>query len=357
MGRKRKSRLDLPERVYFVDGRYRFMPKGMQAIELGTDHGAAMAKWGKLVDLGARPAHTLGQWGDMYMVEVAAKKAPATYRGNVREWKNLRPAFGHLLPGEITQQLMYKYMAARGAIVRANREKALLSHMLSYCVLKGAIAVNPLYGMRRDLIGHSEFPRDRLVTDKELEIFLRPAGPVLAAYIDIKERTGMRQGDILSLRIEDLTDEGIAVTPRKSRRRHPRTGAAAGKRRLYTWDPGLRATVDRLLAAKALHARQRSTPWLFTTRLGKSYYQPDKASAPAFRSLWETCMRKAAALAAAEGWVLQPFTEHDLRARTGTAAERAGRAGHQLLGNSEATFQRAYNRGVEVVTPLDRGKA
>ena len=160
------------------------------------------------------------------------KKAPRTFRDNVRELVYLRPAFAPMLPGEVTQQSVYQYMDSRGAVVRANREKALLSHMLSYAVLWGMLPNNLLYGMRRDLIAHGERPRDRLVTDKEMDVFLRGASELLRCYCALKELTALRKGDLLTLGVADLKEEGIAVMPRKGRRRNPRTGEWTGKRRL-----------------------------------------------------------------------------------------------------------------------------
>lgn len=358
MGRPRKNRLDLPERVYFESGRYRFKPKDGAAVELGTEHGPAMSAWGKLIDLSAKTAKTMGEWGDLYTLEIAPKKAPRTRLDNAKEWKNLRPAFGHLLPSEVTPQLMYKYMAARGARTRANREKALLSHMLTYCVFKGAIPVNPLFNaMRRDMAGTSERPRDRNVVDKEMSVFRSVSSAMITDYCDVKEATGLRKGDILTLRVPDLTDDGIQVMPRKGRRRDPETGERVGKRRLFRWTPALRATFERILTRRKLLLKRakKVSPYVFVTRGGESYYNELASRSDGFDSIWKRYMTKAVKAAEVAGWTMPRFTEHDIRARAGTEAERVqpGR-GHKLLGNTAQLFDTTYNRGVEVVTPLEK---
>ena len=73
-----------------------------------------MAKWAEIV---ARPAKlaTMGEVMDRYMLEVAPRKAPATYRDNIREMAKLRAVFGHMQPNEVSAPDIYAYMDARGA--------------------------------------------------------------------------------------------------------------------------------------------------------------------------------------------------------------------------------------------------
>ena len=359
MGRKRKSRLDLPERVYVKDSHYRFHPKDGKPINLDSSFAEAMAKWAKLTEQDAQPIFTMGDAFDRYMREVAPKKAPRTYADNLGEMRYLRPAFAHLAPAQVTPQLVYRYMDARGAVVRGNREKALLSHVMSYCVLWGLIPANPLYGMRRDLIDHGERPRDRLVTDEDLAFFLADASELVRCYVGVKELTGLRKGDLLMLTVGDLAEQGIMVMPRKGRRRDPRTGERVGKRRLIRWTQELLRAVENALTLrkKQLRRAARVAPYIFVTRDGKGYYDPERARADGFDAIWKRQMAKARARAAAAGREFQAFTEHDIRAKAGTDAEAAGQAGHKLLGNTEQLFRSTYNRGVEVVEPLHRRKS
>lgn len=354
MGRPRKHRLELPERVYFEDGRYRYKPKEGKPVELGSDLSEALAKHGQIVK--AKPAgelRTVADWGDRYMVTEVQKKALATQISNRREWKKLKPAFGHLLPSEVTPALTRKYVKARAeqALTRANREKALLSAMLSWIVSEDGLERNPLLGMEKRYMGTTEVARDRLVTDRELELFVSCGGEKLALYCELKDITRLRQKDILTLEVSQLKDEGIEVQPSKTRRRHPRTGKPIGKRRFFPWAhfPRLRPVIERLLEIKRLEDKRlhQITPWLMITRKGKCYYNFVTCRADAFTALWRLCRKKAIAKAKEQGWVLENFTEHDLRGRAGGSA--------QLLGNTEAVFKKHYDRDVEVVQPLRRG--
>ena len=211
MGRRRKHRLDLPQRVYFHHGSYFFVPCEGPKVNLGKDFAQAMARWAEIV---GRPERmmTLGDIMDRYMREVAPHKAPSTYRKNIREISNLRMVLGHMRPEDVTPPDIYAYMDARKAPVRANREKALLSHVFRYAIRWGVAKDNPCRRVSRN----PEKPRNRYVSDDELELLLSVCPPFLQVYVGLKRLTGLRCGDMLSIKLSDLTDEGLVVTQGKT---------------------------------------------------------------------------------------------------------------------------------------------
>ena len=125
MGRKRKSRKDLPQRMYFIHSAYYFVDRDGKWHPLGRNRVRALAKYGELTEA---PGSLLrmGSLMDRYMKEVAPKKAPRTYKNNTNEIRTLRAVFGRMCPEEVTPQDIYAYMDARKAPTAANREKALL---------------------------------------------------------------------------------------------------------------------------------------------------------------------------------------------------------------------------------------
>jgi hypothetical protein len=80
----------------------------------------------------------------------------------------------------------------------------------------------------------------------------------------------------------------------------------------------------------------------------------EKSRSDGFDAIWKRYMAKAKMNAKVEGWTLEHFTEHDIRAKAGSDAEAAGQAGHKLLGNTEKQFRTAYDRGARKVLPLQR---
>lgn len=323
MGRKRKNRLDLPQRVYFRHGAYYFVRPDGTWTPLGRDFRKAMAEWARIAEI-TGPANTLRDVFDRYEREVLPHKAPSTQQTQLKEMGRLRAVFGQMRPADVTAQDVYAYMDARGAKVRANREKALLSHVFSFAIRWGIVADNPCRHVKR----HTERPRDRYVEDAELLAFANAAGDFLAAYLGLKYLIGQRKGDMLRIRLSDLTDEGISVTQGKT-----------GKRLVFTWTPDLRAAVD---AVKALPRPIRGL-YLFCTRTGQSY------TTSGFDSIWQRKMRAALA-----GNVLaERFHEHDIRAKTATddPLQAQRRLGHKTRAMTDAYIK---VRQIERVEPLKK---
>jgi hypothetical protein len=79
------------------------------------------------------PCQTMSDLTDRYLREVAPKKAPRTYKDNVRQARFLRAYFGSMKLADNTQPHIYRYRDERGK-TQANRE---LSHMF-----------HPKYGVR-----------------------------------------------------------------------------------------------------------------------------------------------------------------------------------------------------------------
>ncbi|HVS25779.1 MAG TPA: tyrosine-type recombinase/integrase [Burkholderiales bacterium] len=261
------------------------------------------------------------------MLEVAPRKSARTYQDNLKEIARLRAVFGHMQPHEVTPPDIYAYMDARGAPVRANREKALLSHVFSYAIRWGVAKDNPCRHVKRN----PEKPRERYPEDYEIAAFKTVAGEFLSSYIDLKYMTSMRKGDLLRLRLDSLTDEGISVT-------HAKTG----KRVVYLWNPHLKALVEKI---KGMRRPLRSM-FLFCTRKG----QPYKVSG--FDSIWQRTMQKAFY----KGLLKERFTEHDIRAKTLTDANTLGQDAQKLAGHKSRAMTDRYVkvRQIERVKPLSR---
>jgi integrase len=187
-------------------------------------------------------------------------------------------------------------------------------------------------------------PRSRYIEDWEIVEALaltpmRKSGSVLMlqAYIRIKLLIGLRRGDLLRLRMSEITGDGIKVTPRK-------TAGTTGITRTYEWTPELRAAVDLAIAARPLDI----APWLFCTNKGEGYFDEETGRPDGWNSVWQRFMARLIE----ETKITDRFTEHDLRAKCASDAETLGRA-QQLLGHADSKItERVYRRKPEVVRPL-----
>jgi integrase len=294
---------------------------------------------------------TMAQILDRYLLEVAPGKAKRTYLDNIREIGNLRAAFGEMLPGDIDARAVYAYLDQRGAPVRANREISLLSDVFKKAIRWGAAIANPVVGVQKN----PELPRGRYVEHWELALFRSVCSPMLQCYCDLKYLTGLRKEDLLTLTRSSLTEEGIYVVPRKTRKRHPRTGKEIqSKPMLFVWTAELQDVVARITALKK--GRAVKSVFLFATRAGQCYYDIDKSRADGFDAIRKRYMAMAKRQAEAQGQVLEHFTEHDIRAKNASDEINEAEA-QQRLGHATVKATKIYRRKIQRVTPLTRPTA
>jgi integrase len=170
---------------------------------------------------------SIGDLLDRYALEVVPKKAVASQIGNQSQLKKVREVFGAMPLLPFRPQLVYQYVDARsrkkkdpetgkvtGGKIAAHREIELLSHAYTKAVEWGYIDKHPFKGEVR-LQG--EPSRERYVEDWEVIEALslesrRRSGSVsmIHAYVRLKLLTGMAQGDLLRLRLdENIRDDGI----------------------------------------------------------------------------------------------------------------------------------------------------
>jgi integrase len=100
------------------------------------------------------------------------------------------------------------YLDKRGeqAKARANREKALLSHIINKARGWGFTdAPNPCQGVK----GFKESGRDRYVSDAEFRAVWEQADATLRDATDLVLLTGQRPADVLKIKLEHLHDGAL----------------------------------------------------------------------------------------------------------------------------------------------------
>lgn len=162
--------------------------------------------------------------------------------------KSLEPVFGKMLPGAVYPTHIAQYLERRPG-PKGNREVATLSTVFEWGMRKGYVLSNPCRGVRRN----TERPRRRYVDDEELAGALERAKPqlrriMLAAYL-----TGLRQGDLIGLRKDQVSTDGIILEESKR-----------GKRILIGWSDDLKALVNEAIAAS-------TCPRVFANSHGKEW--------------------------------------------------------------------------------------
>lgn len=187
---------------------------------LGSDYGLAIQRWAEQEQVSADPQTTKITFryvAEQYRVAVIPTKAPATQKDNFRELQKLfeffddPPAFlDDILPLHVQQFMHWRSEKAK---VRANREKALLSHIWNWARGKGYTNLaNPCTGIR----GNSEAGRDIYVEDEVFEAVWKFADNATRDAMDLAYLTGQRPSDVLKLTEAKIRDGVIQVKQGKT---------------------------------------------------------------------------------------------------------------------------------------------
>jgi integrase len=193
--------------------------KPRKETPLGSDYGLAIKKWAELehaTDIPTPAIVTFRHVADGYRRHVIPTKAARTQRDNLKELAKLveffndPPAPLDAISGQHVQQYL-KWR--RPAMVRAQREKALLSHLWNWAIGEGYTEKpNPCAGMR----AKGSKGRDAYIEDDQYAAIWGKAGPCLRDAMDLAYLTGQRPADVLRMDERDVRDEVLRVRQGKT---------------------------------------------------------------------------------------------------------------------------------------------
>ncbi len=323
MGRRRQSNFDDPPRFH-RKGKTYYHVAGTPRVwrKLSSDRAEALRLWAQLEGVQADDSSRLfSAVVKRYVREVYPTKAVRTRKDNDKELLHLLRVFGHMPIDAILPMHIREYMDIRGKVapVRANREKALFSHIFNKAREWGYTALqNPCQGVR----GFKESGRDRYVTDDEFAKVKACADAAVADAMDLALLTGQRPADILKIKRTDLREGALWITQNK-------TGARIGIEMVGE----LAALIGGIIA----RPRSAISPYLIQDDNG----QPLTASA--LRGRFDKA-RKAAGVS---------FQFRDLRAKTATDTGDLAHS-QKLLAhrNRDMTEHYVRSRRGELVKPL-----
>ncbi len=242
----------LPPKVHERHGRYFYVHKNRwHPLSRVEDSPAAL--YASLQEWTSDRPATYGQLMILYVVRALGELKPATRPEYLRIINTrLHHHFGHMILNTLETSAVAQYLEMRkqsGAAIGGNRERAVLGSIISWGMRFGWCSSNPCHGVRRN----RETPSRRYVTDGELRGVLDRAPGALADLLAVAYLTGLRQGDLRTLKRENVTDKGIELRQSKD-----------GKLRVIEWSPALRHFVDRALA-------RSEGDYVFVGELGRPY--------------------------------------------------------------------------------------
>jgi len=286
---------------------------------LGSNLAEAKRKWAEL-ECQPVPAdvRSLSYIFDRYEQEVSPTKAPRTQRDDSERLKQLRPVFGHCLIDSITPQYIRRYLDARTAKVRANREIALFSAIFNKAREWGYTnKPNPVQGVAKN----KESGRTLYVTDEMFALVYKNADPIIQDALDLSYLTGQRPADVFKLKWDQIREGAIWLEQRKTK----------AKLRIELIGE-LAEVIERI---KARGARE-------VTILTDPKGQPLKPFGY-FRSHFDKARDKAEREAQELGISFERFQLRDLRAKAASDLESMSQA-RKLLGHATENMTRQYVR-------------
>ena len=221
MGRRRQSNYDDPPRFhkkgmvwYHVSGT---LPRLW--TKLSNDRAEALRLWAQRESVPEDDSTKLFSLvAKRYVREIFPSKSTQTQKDNDKELANLLKVFAHVPIDAIAPMHVRQYMDIRGqaAKVRANREKALLSHIFNKAREWGYTALqNPCQGVK----GFKEIGRSRYITDAEFDQVKAHAHFTVIDAMDLALLTGQRPADVLKLKRTDIRDGALWIVQNKTGQR------------------------------------------------------------------------------------------------------------------------------------------
>lgn len=213
MGKPRKSRRDLPLRVYLKHSAYYYVHPNNRWERLAAvgQEQEMRVKWANLEQPNEAFGTVSALIDDYLSLYAATSKAPRTYKDNIKESVYLKLFFGHMRPQDIQPRHIGAYLQENKELrpVRANREKALLSHIFTWAMIQddwGSVVLrNPCLGVTRN----RETKRIRIVEDAEYTAVFNLANRSVQRLMTLVYRTLQRPSDLLKISSKNIIERTV----------------------------------------------------------------------------------------------------------------------------------------------------
>lgn len=309
--RPRKKDRHLPACMFFKHGAYYYVKRG-EWRRLSRDLPTAMAEYARLVDNNRRGGG-MADLIDKALAAMSKDLKPNTIAQYTIAANKLKPVLVEFAPEQVRPKdvaAIKSHYADTPAM--ANRMISFLRSVFAYAVEWQIVDANPCIGVRR----HKESPRDRLVSPEEYAAIkaaaLHRAIPVI---MDLCYLTGQRIGDVLAIRNEDISADGIRFIQEKT-----------GARLLVAMTDDLEAV---LTEARSIHPPHEMATTLLYTRGFRPY---------SYATIKDAFNRAKAAAGVTD------VTIHDLRAMSITAVDDEGGDAQRLAGHTSKAQTKRYIR-------------
>jgi integrase len=324
MGRKRTSNFDLPPRMHKKGDCYYYVTTTSPRKWIRLDKSLPVAKqmWASLE--GAGTPGTFESLANRFLAECTKDLAANTRRNYNSHGNILIAVFGEMQLSEIKPHHIGNYLDRHSSPMSANIQIGLMSTMFERAMRWGMAETNPCKGVRRNKMK----PRDRYITDDEYRAIRNKCPEWLQIAMDISLLTGLRESDVLKIRLADIDENHLYVQQKKT-----------GKRQAYILNEALSSAIAKAKTLAKSH--QVRSLFLLPTSDGKQY--PDKLLQAKFREARDTANVK-------------DVVFHDIRGKAATDGKGEGLDYQALLGHSKRDMSDRYvkARATDKVSPRNK---
>lgn len=311
--RPRKKDRHLPACMYQKHGAYYLVRKG-KWLRLGTEFQASLAEYAMLLDkrsLGGMPKLI-----DDALDQMRTRTKPALKPNTLKQYEaaceRLKENFADFEPREVLQRhvvALKLHMADTPNM--SNRVISVLRAVFTYALEQQIVDSNPCIGVRR----HLEHKRDRYISHGEFGAICANSSDNMRVIYEMCYLTGQRIGDVLAIRLADISADGIAFKQEKT-----------SARLVVQMTSDLEALIARV---KALPRKIRGLTLFCSPRGGKPVHYGSVKDAFAI-----SC-RKAG---------VEDASLHDLRAKSLSDTDDQGNDAQKLGGHTDAKMTQRYLR-------------
>jgi len=302
MGRRRQGSVNLPPRVYLLSsGSYQFKPQYGKSRIIAHKNASIDEVWTEWKNVTQVDGTSLSYYADRYYESnwfLALK--PRTQNDYRKECSKIPiKAFKGWDASFITPSDIHKYMQARSqkSIRRANLELTWFKNVFGNAQRLGYVPVSPAKDLLPLRLNQrqkaAQRAKKRHVSDKDYTALLATVTAPVQVAMEVSYCTGIRQGDVLKLRWEDI-GESVYIMEGKTDNEYYKKIS-----------PRLKAALE---LAKTLPG-QAHGGWVVRNREGQRY------TSSGFRANFKRAKKKLPKA--------QQFTFHEIRHKAITEAERS----------------------------------
>lgn len=356
--KRNKENIGLPSRWRFKHNAYYYqVPKGLeshwdgkQTFRLGKTLPESYREWANRIELTGSAADTMQTLCDRYASEHVSKLAPKSQESYLPSIKRIREVYGQMPVSAFEPHHARKYFDTvknSKSLSVARSDLTVMRGMLAKAMDWGSIKAHPMTGMRFEQLAAAKDQVEDWEIDAMLSIEPNTRSILVGQlYTQLKLMMGCRRGDLLRIKLSDLKQDGIHITPNK-------TKDSSGVSQIFEWSEDenghseLRSVTNQI---KTVPPRRIGDAFLFTNNQGKGFVNEVTGRANGFDTLWQRYMDAVMDRTA----VTTRIKEKTLRAYVSDASDSIEDAANRLGHTTTATTEKHYRKKPRRITPLPR---